>query len=116
MHTSIVLWLLVTPALVVLSFLSGMFFCIGTIQTTSITTRTVERWFFWTKEICTTSVAVAVLGRPVNSNFDLRSSSVLDFDKVVDTFSKLTGIKTGQTLLSGVISTVKRLLGTQDGM
>ena len=116
MHTSIVLWSLVTAALVILSFLAGIFFCIGTIQTTSITTRTVARWFFWTKEMNTTSVVVAVLGRPVNSNFDLRSSSALEFDKVLEMFSKLMGIKTGQALLAAVLSGAKRLLSSQSDM
>lgn len=111
MHTSTILWLLSTSALVIASFGLGFCVCLASIQTACLTTRTVRRSFFWTTEVINTSVAVAVWGRLINANFDFRSSSIFEFEKLFDTFSKFISVKSGHSLLLWILTGVRKLLG-----
>jgi hypothetical protein len=111
MHTSTILWLLTTPALVIASFGLGFCVCLASIQTACLKTRSVKRSFFWTTEIINTSVVVVVWGRLINANFDFKSSSVFEFEKMLSTFSKFITMKSGHALLSRILTGVRNLLG-----
>jgi hypothetical protein len=111
MHISIILWLLTTSALVIAAFGLGFCVCLASIQTACLTTRSVKRSFFRTTEVINTSVGVAVWGRLINANFDFRSSSVLEFEKLLSTLSKFISMKSGHSLLSWIFTGARKLLG-----
>ena len=111
MHTPVILWVLTTSALVIASFGLGFCVCLASIQTACFTTRSVTKSFLWTTEVINTSVFVAVWGRLINANVDLRRSSVFEFEKMLSTFSKFLNLKTGHALLLSVFTRVRKLLG-----
>jgi hypothetical protein len=114
MNTPTVLWVLLTPPLLLAVFLLGFYRGLGSIQVFTSKQHTVRRSWFHSDRTVTDHTAALAGGRLIYGSLEFKVNSTDELSELLHTASRLIGMTTGQQLLSTVFIWARALLGFKE--